>query len=57
MALLIRRERERAQDGSFAVVGKREEKAYEKENRKRLRKREGKRVCEKLRMSNGPNAV
>ena len=32
--------RERAQDGSFAVVGKREERAYEIENRKRLRKRE-----------------
>ena len=46
--------RERAQDGSFAVVSKREERAYEIENRKRLRKRQGKRVWEKLRMSNGP---
>ena len=39
---LIRRKR--AQDGSFAVVGKREERAYEIENRKLLRKREDKRV-------------
>ena len=29
-------------DDSFAVVGKREERAYERENRKHLRKREDK---------------